>query len=504
MSIRTLLVAGFMLAAAAAGYGLARWLGDGPMHDTAADSTCGAAESAPDRADRQVLYWVAPMDPDDRRDRPGKSPMGMDLIPVYADQVTDAQGVRIDPLVQQNLGVRIARVTRASLSRDIATVGYTAWDESTLTMLYPRAEGWLEGFGIDSVGDRLARGDVLYALFAPKLSAAQQEFLTARTSGNSGLIAAARSRLLSLGMTDTQIRALEARGRVEDRLDFRTDRDAVVTALSVRQGSFVTPQTHIATLADPARIWIDVEVLQSQAGWVEPGLPATATFSAWPGQVWRGEVAYVYPELNAATRTLRVRLQFDNPDTKLKPNMFAQVRIAAAPRNDLLQVPPEAVIRAAGGERVVTASGNGRFRVVPVRIGSSNREAVEILDGLEEGDLVVTSGQFLIDSEANGAQALERLNALREASGTASIAGFPRRGQLRLVHDPIPELGWPRMNRVFDVGPGVDLMPFSKQDRVRFTLRETLDGGWEVVAIEPLQSDTGDASAAPANAAAPR
>ena len=220
--------------------------------------------------------------------------------------------------------------------------------------------------------------------------------------------------------------------------------------------------------------------------------------------MWRGEVAYVYPELNAATRTLRVRLQFDNPDTKLKPNMFAQVRIAAAPRNDLLQVPPEAVIRAAGGERVVTASGNGRFRVVPVRIGSSNREAVEILDGLEEGDLVVTSGQFLIDSEANGAQALERLNALREASGTASIAGFPRRGQLRLVHDPIPELGWPRMNRVFDVGPGVDLMPFSKQDRVRFTLRETLDGGWEVVAIEPLQSDTGDASAAPANAAAPR
>jgi len=470
----------------AAGWGISQWRMNGQMSMDAGTSETGM-DGEPD-----ILYWVAPMDANFRRDKPGQSPMGMDLVPVYAGEQSSMDGsgaIRVAPQVVQNLGVRVAPVERASFASTIDTVGYTGWDEATLTMLHPRTEGWLEQFGIDSVGDRVSTGDVLYEVYAPKLVSAQREYLTARAAGNRGLTRASRSRLVALGLNETQIRALERRGSVEERLTWRAERNAVVTGIMARKGSYVTPQTAIATLVDPTRIWIEVEVLQSQAGQVREGQPATARFDAWPSEPWVGEVAYIYPELNPLTRTLRLRLRFANPDQRLKPNMFARVTLESPPSEPVLQVPREAVIPAAGGERVVEALGEGRFAVLPVITGRRSASAIEILDGLQEGQRVVTSGQFLLDSEASGTQALERINALRTVTATAEIAGFPRRGKLRLIHAPIPEIDWPQMNRVFDVAPGVNLMPFNKQDQVRFTMRETLDGSWEVVQVEAAKAE---------------
>lgn len=486
MNKRNIIMLAIVLLAGAAGYGLALWrVADGmamPGPSTAQRDAAGQ--------ENEILYWVAPMDANYRRDGPGKSPMGMDLVPVYKSDAAaqpHAATVQIDSQIARNLGLRTSTVRRANFARKIQTVGYTAWDETGIRILHPRAEGWLEEFNIASVGDNVRKGDVVYELYAPKLVSAQQEYLGARRSGNPGLIRAARSRLLALGVSESQVTELERRGRADERLAWRAEHDAVVIAVAARSGSFVTPMTAIATLADPAAIWVDVEVVQSQAGWIEPRQAATASVSAWPGEVWQGTVAHVYPELDAATRTQRLRLRFANPGLRLKPNMFARVSINATPRDNVLLVPREAVILAEAGARVVQALGDGRFAVRAVRTGLSDAAQIEIVDGLEAGTEVVTSGQFLIDAEANGAQALERLNALRRVAAQGRIAGFPRRGALRINHDPVAELEWPAMNMVFEVAPGTNLMPFNKRDRIAFSLQETLNGDWIVSDLQSLE-----------------
>jgi Cu(I)/Ag(I) efflux system membrane fusion protein len=383
------------------------WLGS--IRDGGGGETGTASGGA--GGEREILYWVAPMDPNYRRDQPGKSPMGMDLVPVYADGhgSGDDAGIVVSSAIRQSLGVRTARAERGEFARRTDTVGYTAWDGSTVTMYHPRAEGWLESFSIASVGDRVQAGQVLYTLFSPKLVSAQQEYLTARASGNASLTRAARDRLRALGLTAAQVEEIERRGRVQENLPRRASRDGVVVAMEGREGNYVMPGTHVLTIADLSPIWAEVEVFEQDIGWMEEGLPAEARFEAWPGETWHGRIAYIYPALDPATRTLRLRLVFDNADGRLRPNMLAKVRIEGQPRRDVLHIPREAVIRSGAGERVVLDAGEGRFRVQPVVTGLRSGIHVEVLEGLSEGDRVVTSGQFLLDAEAGGEQALARL-----------------------------------------------------------------------------------------------
>jgi len=378
----------------------------------------GAGEADPPAAaggegsgEREILYWVAPMDPNYRRDKPGKSPMGMDLVPVYADgqDAGDDAGIAVSSAVRQTLGVRTAVARRGEFVRRLDTVGYTAWDESTVTMYHARAEGWLESFRIASVGDRVEAGQVLYTLFSPKLVSAQQELLTARASGNASLTRAARDRLRALGLGDEQIAAIERGGSAQQNLPRRAGRDGIVIAMEGREGNYVTPATHVLTVADLSTIWAEVEVFEQDIGWMVEGLPAYARFEAYPGETWEGRIAYIYPALDPQTRTLRLRLVFDNADGRLRPNMLAKVRIEGQPRQGVLHIPREAVIRSGAGERVVLDAGDGRFRVQPVVTGLASGGDVEVLEGLADGDRVVTSGQFLIDAEAGGEQALARL-----------------------------------------------------------------------------------------------
>ncbi len=360
---------------------------------------------------REILYWRAPMDPNYRRDQPGKSPMGMDLVPVYADEADQDTGiVSIDPRVVSKFGVRTEPVERSVLSRRIETVGYVAYDEETLLQINTRADGWIEHLAVKAAGDPVERGQVLFELYSPTLVNAQQEHMAAMRSSNEALHEASLQRLRALGMTADEIDRLHAQRTVEQRIRVFADKDGVVAQLGVREGEFVTPATNILSIAELDQVWVIAEVFERQAAWVAPGQRAEVQLDFLPGERWVGTVDYVYPELDPGTRTLQVRLRLDNAAGVLRPNMFARVEIFGSETGPVLNVPREAVIRGGNVDRVVLALGNGQFRAQPVELGIEAGERVEIRSGISDGDLVVTSGQFLIDSESNIETALERMD----------------------------------------------------------------------------------------------
>jgi len=371
----------------------------------------GEPSATTGESEREILYWVAPMDPNYRRDEPGKSPMGMDLIPVYADEVDSQPGtVKIDPTTVNNLGVRTAVAKLGPLSRRIETVGYVGYDEEGLTHIHTRVDGWIETLSVSSTGDPVEKGQVLFELYSPTLVNAQEEFLVALRSGNTALDRASRERLAALGMTAGEIEQLGRDRQVRQRVRVYADRDGVVANLGVREGIYVTPTTNVMSVADLERIWVLADVFERQAAWVESGQEAEVTLDYLPGRSWHGQVDYVYPELDAHTRALKVRLRLDNQGIALRPNMFARVTIRADASGDVVNVPREALIRGGSVDRVVVELGDGRFRSQPVTVGIESGDRVAILDGLSGGDRVVTSAQFLIDSESNIESALGRMD----------------------------------------------------------------------------------------------
>jgi len=362
--------------------------------------------------ENEILYWVAPMDPDYRRDEPGKSPMGMDLVPVYANAADSRPGVvSIDPTLVNNLGVRSALAERGSLPRRIETVGYIGYDEDTLQHVHTRVDGWIETLAKTATGDPVKKGELLFELYSPTLVNAQQEFLTALASNNQGLKDASRDRLTALGVTRSETARLERDRTVSQRIRVYAESDGVVAHLGVRDGIFVTPATEIMSVARLDRVWVLAEVFERQSAWVQPGQEASVELDYLPGRTLRGSVDYVYPELDPTTRTLKVRLRFDNQGETLRPNMFARVVIDGSPVDNIVHVPREAVIRGGSSSRVVVDLGDGQFESREVLIGIESGERVAIRQGLAEGERVVTSAQFLIDSESNINSALGRMES---------------------------------------------------------------------------------------------
>ncbi len=362
-----------------------------------------------DAAGREILYYRHPMNPTVTSAVPMKDEMGMDYVPIYDDG--GGAGVRISPTVVNNLGVRTSAAEHGRLWKRIDTVGYVQYDESRVWHLHARAEGWIEGLRIDSVGERVSEGQPLFDLFAPALATAQQEFLNALNRGNQALIAASEARLRSLGIPAASIASLRRTRKPDANIRFTATADSVVTQLNVRDGMFVAPATNVMTLADLSSVWVVAEVFQRQADWVSVGRPAEVRLSARPGQVWQGEIEFVYPDLDPGTRTLQVRLRFDNPDEELKPNMFAKVVLFGGPLDDVVHIPIEALIRTGRVDRVILDMGDGRFQPREVVAGLESGDRVEIKAGLDAGDVVVTSGQFLIDSEASLKASLARLRS---------------------------------------------------------------------------------------------
>jgi Cu(I)/Ag(I) efflux system membrane fusion protein len=390
-----------LIVALVAGIAVGRWLpsGGSPAH------------SGDGEQEREILYWVAPMDPNFRRDEPGKSPMGMDLRPVYADQVDAVPGtVKIDPTVVNNLGVRSAAAEVGPLSRRIETVGYIGYDEDTLQHVHTRVDGWIETLATKATGDPVEKGQLLFELYSPTLVNAQQEYLATLASGNAMLQSASRDRLAALGVTGSEIERLQRERTASQRVRVYAEADGVIAHLGVREGIFVTPATEVMSVARLDRVWVLAEVFERQAAWVAPGQQAEVELDYLPGRKWQGTVDYVYPELDATTRTLKVRIRFNNEGEVLRPNMFARVTLLGTATEPVVHVPREALIRGGDVDRVVLSLGDGRFRSQEVEIGIKSGDRIAILEGLSAGDRIVTSGQFLIDSESDIESGLSRMD----------------------------------------------------------------------------------------------
>lgn len=422
-----------------------------------------ASESATtDSGEPEILYWYAPMDPNYRRDEPGKSPMGMDLVPKYAgDGDLPEDEVQINPLVEQNMGIRTSSVKKSTLDRKIQAVGYVEYDENALHHIHTRVQGWIEKLSVKDTGDPVTEGQVLFELYSPELVNAQEEYLLAKSkvkseaesNSNREMLEAAAGRLEALGLSSEQIQELNKSEITSQRVRVFAKSDGVVGMLGIREGEHVTPATHTMSIAELDKVWIVAEILERQSGYVEIGQKVEFELEANPGRTYKGSVDYIYPELDPTTRSLQVRITFESNNEVLRPNMFARVTILAEGTKPVLHVPAEAVIRGGRTDRVVLAEESSIYRSVPVVLGMEVDSRVEILDGLKEGESIVTSGQFLIDSESNIEVAIARYEEQKkvdERPTNVNVNATIRRTiledmKLRISHDPIPEWNWKKM-----------------------------------------------------------
>jgi Cu(I)/Ag(I) efflux system membrane fusion protein len=373
----------------------------------------GGPDPAPTgpNAQRKILYWVAPMDPNFRRDRPGKSPMDMDLVPVYDEPgaVPGGDVVVIGPEVVNNVGVRTAEAKIEQLNVPVRTVGRVTFDEEKVAHIHLRSNGWIQRLSVRAEGEPVSKGDLLFEVYSPELVKAQSEYVQALKSDRQSLISASRDRLRALGISGGQIRALEQDRAVKQYVRFFSPITGVVTALNVADGKHVTPDTDVMALADLSAVWLISDVFETQTDQLRIGAAVTAQSKFDPGAVIEGKVDYIYPDLDAVTRTVPVRTVLENTHGLLKPGMFMTVAIEGPDRPPSVVVPREALIRTGREERIILALGEGRFRPAKVSSGKEAAGKVEILSGLAAGEIVVVSGQFLIDSESSFTGASLRL-----------------------------------------------------------------------------------------------
>ncbi len=308
------------------------WLVD--LHLSSSPSIERDATEVAVATERKPVKYRHPMNPTIFSNTPAKDDMGMDYLPVYADDGGDSAGpgFTIAPEVVNNLGVRTAPVERGDLARRIETVGYIDYDERALSHVHLRASGWVENLKVRTLGERVKQGDLLLEVYAPDLVNAQREYLQALDGIQPSLKVSARDRLLALGVPESQVQQVEKERRVSQMIAVYARQDGIVSALNIREGMYVTPEMELMTLADPSTVWVRIEAFEQQAGWLAVGQKAEVRLPYAPGEVWEGKVEYIYPEVDAKTRALRARLRFPNPGERLKFNMFADILLHATPR----------------------------------------------------------------------------------------------------------------------------------------------------------------------------
>ena len=484
---RLALAIGLVVLIAAAAFGGYRYA---MQHSMPTASTPAAAEG------KQVLYWYDPMYPQHKFDKPGKSPfMDMQLVPKYAGEAAGDPGtVSISPRVVQNLGVRTAPATSGSVEQRFEAVGSVAYNERGVVQLQARAAGFVERLHARAPLDSVAKGAPLVDILYPEWAGAQEEYLLLRTSPSKdlqALVAAARQRLLLLGMSEAQIAAVERDGRAQPRLTLRAPIGGVIAELGVREGMTVMPGSMLFRLVDLSTVWVNAEVPEAQAGWLTPGSEVEARVTAYPNTVFKGKVGALLPEVNTTTRTLRARIELANPGGRLKPGMYATLQFQPRKARQAVLIPSEAVIRTGQRDIVIVALGDGKFRAAEVQVGAEGGGQSEIRKGLQAGDNVVLSGQFLIDSEASLTATVARLE------GTATTQAHKGRGtvleidttkaHVELDHEPIPSMQWPRMTMGFTVEDKTALAKLKKGQTVEFELRPepAPDGSYVITKIGP-------------------
>ncbi len=399
----------------------------------------GASGDAPAAASgnvRKPLFYRNPMNPSVTSTVPAKDSMGMDYIAVYADDSgeKDAAGtVKVDPVVAQNIGVRTAVARRTSIARSIRAVARVDFNEEGITRLHSKVEGWIEELRVNKTGEYVDKDDILLSIYSPKLVSTQQEYLLALNNlqalksspfedirrGAEELVQSSRQRLQLFDVPEHQIRELEQTREIQKSLHIHAPNPGAVIRIGARVGQYVTPNTELYMVVDLSTVWVYADIYEYELPWVKVGDEVEMTLAGIPGRTFTGKLDYIYPYAEARTRSIKVRLTFDNPELLLKPEMFAEVVIKSDRHVDAIVIPAEAVIRSGKNERVFIVRAPGKFEPVIVKLGIQSAGQVAVLEGIEEGDQVVVSAQFLVDSESSLREATAKMMEV-EDTGPAS------------------------------------------------------------------------------------
>ena len=442
----------------------------------------------------KVLYWYDPMVPSQHFDKPGKSPfMDMQLTPRYAgDSSGDQAGVQIDPARLQSLGMRLARVERGDFSEDFTAAGTLDFNGREVAIVQARANGFVQRVYGRAPGDIVGAGAPIADILVPSWGGAQSEYLAVKQTHDPALEAAARQRLVLLGMPAGLIDDVVRTGRISNVVTITTPVGGAIQTLDVRQGMTVSMGQTLTQVSGLSTVWLTAAVPEAQAAHVKVGQPVTADLTAFSGEIFTGRVSAVLPTAQADSRTLSVRIELLNPGGRLRPGMFASVHLNGDSGSALF-VPSEALIRTGKRTIVMLAGSNGRYMPAEVQVGRDNGDRTEILGGLNEGDKVVASGQFLIDSEASLAGINARPLTSLSSTPSSTPALLQTRGVIEqltgnaitLSHEPVPAIGWPAMTMTFKLDPPALAKGLKVGDHVAFGFVQNPDGS-AIKTVQPI------------------
>ncbi len=445
------------------------------------------------REERKILYWFDPMVPNQHFDKPGKSPfMDMALVPSYSDGDGTSASIKLDPRVTQNLGVRLAAVERGTLLTPITAVATVRWNERSVALVQARSAGFVERVYARAPEDSIAKGAPLVDLLVPDWTGTQTEFLAMLSTGDVSLAQAARNRMRLAGMPSALIAQVESSRQVKSVVTIFSPIGGVIRTLDVRIGMSIPAGAPIAKInaSDPA--WLEASIPEAQAEYVAAGDQIDASLLAYPQQHLTGKIIAVLPETSPENRTVRVRAELPNRDGKLKVGMFARINLDASLATPVLQIPSEAVIRTGTRAIVLIALGAGHFQPMEVKLGREAHDKVMVIEGLNEGQRIVVSGQFLIDSEANIRGVLARLTSAPATEPAAAVSSASvalpaphgaegkvdsiKDGEVVLSHGPVPSMGWGPMTMPFRLARADMVAAIKVGDSVKFRFRQGDDG----------------------------
>jgi len=461
--------------------------------NTSAGATTASASSEKEAA-RKVLYWHDPMKPNQHFDKPGKSPfMDMQLEPVFADDGASS-GVKIDPGLQQNLGIRYATARRVDVAASFEAVGTTQFDESLADVVQSRVTGYIDRLYANAPMQRVVKGAPIASLFVPDWLAPQEEYLALKRNGmDDAMLAASRERMRALSIPDAIVANLDRTGRAQTHVTLSAPATGVITELNVRDGAMVAPGQTLAKVAGLSTLWLVIDVPEALALQVKAGMSVDAVFAGDTTQHFTGRIREVLPGISTGSRILQARLAIDNKDLSLTPGMLMRARIGGATTVSRLVVPSEAVITTGKRSIVIVKQADGRLQPVTVTTGNDSGSDTEVLSGLSEGEQVVASGQFLIDSEASLKSVLPRLEAGAASDASVPAQTYETTGKVEAVtshditlsHQPVPVLGWGAMTMAFGKPSATAFPDVKAGETVHFAFKQS-DDGYELTKVESM------------------
>ena len=383
-----------------------------------------------DDKEREIVYWKAPMDPTEIYEEPGKSKMGMGLVPVYEDELVGGVDIKINPVVEQNMGLKVESVEKGPLNHTVRTYGHVTFDETLTGIISQKSSGWIETLYADYTGFMVKKGDPLYEIYSPSLLASQEEYLSAyknhqrsKSSLNKELLESARKRLEYYDIADQEITRIERLGQVQKTLTVRSPYQGVITHKNVIEGSYVKTGASLFTIADLSTVWVEAHIFEYEQNLVYEGQEVEMTLSYNPEKVHTGKISYIFPYLQPKTRDVIIRISFENTSDELKPDMFARIKINTNTGKTGVFISSQAVIHSGEKKIVFVAKGKGKFTPRQITTGIFLEQGkVQVLSGLAQGENIVVSGQFLLDSESKLKEAIQKMIESKSGPATAGPA----------------------------------------------------------------------------------